>query len=117
MIKKITLCGSTKFKKEFELVNAMLSLEGYVVYSCAIFGHQSNIELTPKEKKMLDKVHKGKIMNSDEIYVINVDGYIGESTKKEIAFAKFMDKKVTYFLNENEKYNNFVDNRMKGVIL
>lgn len=49
-----------------------------------------------KTKKMLDDMHKRKIDMADYIYVINVGGYIGESTKSEIDYAELHDKTVKY---------------------
>lgn len=96
MSKRITLCGSTRFKKEFEALNRQLTLEGHVVYSVAFFGHADSIPLTVPQKDLLDKVHKQKIDNSDGIFVIDVDGYIGESTKSEISHAETTGKFVKY---------------------
>lgn len=96
---RITLCGSTKFKNQFEQVNKWLSLKGHVVYTVSFFGHADNIPLTIEQKKLLDRVHKSKIDNSDAILVIDVDGYIGESTKSEIAHARFVKKKIFYLTN------------------
>ena len=48
--KKITLCGSTKFKREFEIINKQLSLEGNVVYSVAFFSHADSIKLTDENR-------------------------------------------------------------------
>lgn len=91
----ITLCGSTKFKSFFELANAKLTLEGHVVLSVGVFGHSGD-EVTDEQKTMLDEIHKRKIDMSDAIYVLNVDGYIGESTKSEIAYAREHGKKIMY---------------------
>lgn len=96
MSKRITLCGSTKFKKEFEAINKQLSLEGNVVYSVAFFGHADNAPLTDEQKTVLDVVHYKKIDNSDGIFVIDVDGYIGESTRNEIEYATSTGKFVKY---------------------
>lgn len=96
VMKRITLCGSTKFKKEFEQVNKLLTLQGNVVYTVSCFGHSDNIQFTKEEKELLDFVHKRKIDNSDGILVINVNGYIGESTKSEIEHAKKTGKYVEY---------------------
>ena len=52
-----------------------------------------------KTKEMLDNMHKRKIDMADEIFVINKNGYIGDSTKSEIAYAKKMGKKVSYLEN------------------
>lgn len=95
-MKRITLCGSTKFKKEFEVLNKQLTLEGDVVHTVAIFGHSDDIDLTHEQKEVLDGVHRAKIDNSDAILVINVDGYIGESTRKEIVYAQNTGKIVKY---------------------
>lgn len=94
-MKRITLCGSTRFKKEFQLAEAQLALRGYTVYSCALWGH-SNDPLSVEDKLILDAVHMAKIANSDAILVINPGGYIGESTKREIFFARAMGKEVKF---------------------
>ena len=102
--KVITLCGSTRFKKEFMDIQKMLTLKGNIVISVGLFGHSGDSEVWEnmdegtftKTKEMLDDMHKRKIDMADEIFVINVDGYIGESTKSEIEYAKKTGKKVTY---------------------
>jgi len=100
-MRKITLCGSTKFKEHFEYWNKKLSLEGNIVYSVSCFRHSGD-SLTDKEKEILDEVHLKKIDNSDEIFVLDVDGYIGESTNNEILYAKTHNKKINFL----SKYNN-----------
>lgn len=94
--KVITLCGSTKFKEQFEEVNAQLTMAGYVVISVGVFGHADKVEFTDGQKEQLDKVHLQKIDMADEIFVINVGGYIGSSTFKEIFYAKSQFKPVFY---------------------
>lgn len=94
-MRTITLCGSTRFKKEFQATEAQLALNGYAVYSCALWGHDGD-ELTDEDKLMLDAVHMVKIANSDAIFVINKDGHIGPSTRREIFFARGMGKQVYY---------------------
>lgn len=97
--KVITLCGSTKFKDEFIKMYKELSAEGYIVLSVGGFGHAGDdwIYTTEGMKEMLDEMHYQKINISDAIYVINKDGYIGESTAKEIEYAKFVGKDILYF--------------------
>lgn len=97
MRKVITLCGSTKFKKEFEEVNSRLTLEGNVVLSVGVFGHADGVEMTAEQKKELDEIHLQKIDMADEIFVINVGGYIGESTGYEIFYAGKKRKPVNYY--------------------
>jgi hypothetical protein len=95
--KVITLCGSTKFKDEFMDVQKNLTLDGNIVISVGLFGHSGDNEVwTEGTKEMLDDMHKRKIDIADEIFVINVGGYIGSSTKSEIEYAISADKKVTY---------------------
>lgn len=101
--KVITLCGSTKFKDEFLQVQKDLTLKGNIVISVGLFGHSGDNEVwTEGTKEMLDDMHKRKIDMADEIFVINVNGYIGESTKSEIEYAIKTNKKVNY-LEPNKK--------------
>lgn len=92
-IKTITLCGSTKFKEEFEAAAKCLSLKGYIVLMPHIFAHYLGLKLTSYDKDNFDRLHKQKIDMSDAIMVINKDGYIGKSTKEEIEYAKSKGKK------------------------
>ena len=82
----ITLCGSTRFKEDFERVNRELTLQGNIVISVGCFGHSGDV-FSEADKIMLDDIHKRKIDMADAIYVINKNGYIGESTKSEIKYA------------------------------
>jgi len=85
--KVITLCGSTRFKDEFMKVQKELTLKGYIVISVGCFGHSGDI-FTDEEKIMLDDMHKRKIDMADEIYVINVGGYIGDSRIRDRECSK-----------------------------
>jgi hypothetical protein len=93
----ITLCGSTRFKDEFIAEQKRLTLEGNIVISVGLFGHSGDDEVWSEETKMmLDDMHKRKIDLADEIFVINVGGYTGESTRSEIEYAINMNKPVSY---------------------
>ena len=100
----ITLCGSTSFKEEFMMAQKRLTLEGNIVISVGLFGHSGDEEVwdgmdegtLSKTKEMLDDMHKRKIDMADEIFVINVGGYIGHSTRSEIDYAIEHGKKVRY---------------------
>lgn len=95
--KVITLCGSTRFKEEFIKAQKDLTLQGNIVISVGLFGHSGDNEVwTDDTKEMLDDMHKRKIDMADEIFVINVNGYIGASTKSEIEYAKRNGKIVRY---------------------
>lgn len=97
----ITLCGSSKFKNEFLEAQRDLTLKGNIVLSVVFFEHMENWSSMGEEKvnetiNMLNEMHKEKIDMSDEIFVINVGGYIGETTKSEIDYAKKKGKKISY---------------------
>lgn len=95
--KVVTLCGSTRFKDEFIEAQKRLTLAGNIVISVGLFGYSGDDEVWAEgTKEMLDDMHKRKIDMADEIYVINVGGYIGSSTKSEIEYAKKTGKTVKY---------------------
>lgn len=95
--KVITLCGSTRFKDEFIETQKRLSLAGNIVISVGLFGHSGDKEVWQDGvKEMLDDMHKRKIDMADGIYVINVGGYIGSSTRSEIEYALANGKTVEY---------------------
>ena len=98
----ITLCGSTRFKDEYIEVAKNLALDGHAVLSVNLFAHADGIELTTEQKLRLDNAHKQKILLSDAIFVINKDGYIGESTYSEIDWAQRLKKEVYFLVDPSE---------------
>lgn len=98
--KVITLCGSTKFKEQFTDVQKQLTLEGNIVLSPFIFSNTSadKDDITPEQKQLLIDMQKCKIDMSDEIFVVNVDGYIGMDTETEIEYAKQNAKRIKYLV-------------------
>jgi hypothetical protein len=107
--KVITLCGSTRFKEEFLEAQKRLTLEGNIVISVGLFGHSGDdVVWTEGVKDMLDRQHLAKIDLADEIFVINVGGYIGDSTRREIAYAEFKGKTIKYM--ENSKKASIYEN-------
>ena len=93
--KVITLCGSTRFKEDYIRIQKELTLAGNIVISVGLFGHQGDDEVWEEGvKEMLDEMHLAKIDMADEIFVINPGGYIGASTKREIAYASAKGKKI-----------------------
>ena len=101
--KIVCLCGSTRFGDAFAKANLELTLEGIIVLSIGcnmrsdteIFGKMTEIE-QKIIKRELDKLHLRKIDLADEILVLNVGGYIGESTQKEIEYATKWKKPIKY---------------------
>ena len=101
--KVITLCGSTRFKDAFMEEQKRLTLGGNIVISVGLFGHSGDDEVRADgTKEMLDDMHKRKIDMADEIFVINVGGYIGSSTRSEIEYA-ITTGKVVHYLEEAAK--------------
>lgn len=91
-MKVITICGSMKFKNEMIDIATELELNGDVVIQCVYFKNDKN--LSDSDFALLSQLHYKKIEMSDAIYVVNVNGYIGNSTKKEIEYARFLNKEV-----------------------
>ena len=108
----VTLCGSTRFKDAFLEAQKRLTLEGNIVISVGLFGHSGDNEVwenmdegtLTRTKEMLDDMHKRKIDMADEIFVINVGGYIGSSTRSEIEYARTAGKPVRYLEDPEGKW-------------
>jgi hypothetical protein len=98
----VCLCGSTRFYEEFQQWNFALTMQGHIVLSVGFYPHaQDEVHgedkgVTAEQKVALDELHKRKIDLADEVFVINVGGYIGDSTRSEIEYAMVHDKNVTY---------------------
>lgn len=102
--KIVCLCGSTRFEDTFEKANLEETLAGHIVLSIGcntksdaeLFSRMSEDELK-KIKIKLDVLHLRKIDLADEIFVLNVDGYIGESTSREVEYARSIGKPIRYW--------------------
>ena len=101
--KIICLCGSTRFTEQMLIKQWELTKQGYIVLSwCALpdsyFKGDDKTHIGDQEgvKEIVDEVHLRKIDLADEVFVINVGGYIGESTRREINYAKTKGKPVKY---------------------
>ncbi len=93
MSKVVTIRGSMKFMKEMIDISAELEIKyGYIVIQCVY----CDKDFSDSEKKILGDIHYRKIEISDAIFVVNVSGYIGESVKKEIEYAKKLGKEIMY---------------------
>ena len=95
----VTLCGSTKFKQAYIDANRRETMAGRIVLTCGLFNHAGGLKLTEDEKCRLDELHKRKIDISSEILVLNVGGYIGESTRNEMGYAFLKGKSIRYLEN------------------
>ncbi|MCL2859366.1 MAG: hypothetical protein FWF46_02100 [Oscillospiraceae bacterium] len=102
-MKVITICGSLKFKDEMMKVAWQMELAGNTVLIPIFPINKEKDSFTEEELIMLGKMHEEKIKLSDAILVVNVNGYIGNSTKSEIEFAKSLNKEIIYYTDLIEK--------------
>lgn len=92
----VCLCGSSRFKDAFVEANRSETLAGRIVLSIGMFGHHEGLDMNGPVKKMLDELHFHKVMLADEVLVLNVGGYVGESTRREINHAESLGKPIRY---------------------
>lgn len=100
----VCLCGSTRFYDEFQQANYDLTMQGKIVLSVGFYphskteagGHGEGVGHDSTEKIALDELHKRKIDLADRVFVLNVGGYIGDSTRSEINYAIDHGKPVDY---------------------
>jgi len=90
----VCLCGSIRFGEMFRYVNQRETLAGKIVLAPGCFQGDVVLEVLPGVKGRLDELHLRKIDLADEIFVVNVGGYVGESTRREIAYARQQGKQV-----------------------
>ncbi|MBW2560530.1 MAG: hypothetical protein JRE40_06700 [Deltaproteobacteria bacterium] len=97
--KVVCLCGSTRFMDTFHEANRCETLEGHIVLTVEVVTYDRGTDpqlVDTGVKTMLDELHLRKIDLADEVLVLNVGGYIGESTRHEIAYAEAHDKPIRY---------------------
>lgn len=92
----VCLCGSMKFHEEMLAAAADITLNGSIVLAPFV------VDFDDVQKSRLDELHLRKIDLADEVHVINVDGYVGDSTRREIAYAVWKNKRVTFA--EDDEY-------------
>lgn len=106
----VCLCGSTRFYETFQRANYEETMAGRIVLSVGFYRpspeseaertryehHGENIGCTPEQKIALDELHKDKIDLADEVLILNVGGYVGDSTRSEISHAKMRGKIIRW---------------------
>lgn len=95
-MKIITLCGSMKFQKEMMIIAEKLALKGNCILT-PTYPVIENIERTKEQIIKLKEAHFKRIELSNAIFVVNVNNYIGNSTKLEIEYAKNNGKEIIYY--------------------
>lgn len=108
--KIVCLCGSTRFAEHFQIKQWELEKQGIICLGINILPHkyfqgfdhhgaeQENV------KDILDELHLRKIDLADEVFVLNVGFYIGQSTRNEINYAESIGKPVEYLEEPNRKF-------------
>jgi hypothetical protein len=105
----VVLCGSTRFHQEFQRANYEETMAGRIVLTVGFYRcyaesvehsrtevHGESIGCTADQKIALDELHKRKIDLADEVFVLNVGGYIGDSTRSEIEYAEALGMPIRY---------------------
>ena len=100
----ITLCGSARFEPEFKAWNKRLTLAGHVVITLAVYPSDEGGKewYTPAQKETLDLVYLQKIDAADAVLILNVGGYVGASTRRELAWARLQGNDV-FWLEEPDE--------------
>jgi hypothetical protein len=100
--KIVCLCGSTRFYEQFQEANYRETMAGKIVLSVGFYPHAQSLAhgeekgCTPEQKIALDELHKRKIDLADEVLVLNVNGYAGDSTRSEIEYAIVHSKPIRW---------------------
>lgn len=98
----ITICGSLRFQKEMMELSEELELAGNCVLAPIYPVRQGKDAYTESEVSVLNAMHREKIKLSDAVFIVNVDGYMGDSTKSEMEYAKALGKEILYYTNSAE---------------
>jgi hypothetical protein len=107
--KIVCLCGSTRFGEAFRGANLQETLAGNIVLSIGCEWHSDQaLHLTSDDKERLDELHLRKIDLADEVLVLNVGGYVGSSTAREIAYAKQHGKPIRWLEEIEGEYQRLI---------
>lgn len=112
----VCLCGSSRFAEEFQQVSYDLTMAGEIVLSIGLApvataqpGRGEGVGPSSVEKIALDELHQRKIDLADYVYVVDVDGYVGESTRSEIRYAEEHGTPVRYLSQERPAHAQRTD--------
>jgi hypothetical protein len=114
----VCLCGSGRFKEAFEKAEFDETLEGKIVLTIGCNTHDiARTDELKHHKPMLDELHLRKIDLADEVLILNVGGYIGESTSRELAYARSKGKTIRFLeLHPRDKltFEQFIQQHESG---
>ena len=101
----VCLCGSTRFSEAFREANLRETLAGKIVLTIGCdFKSDEALGLSRQDKERMDRLHLSKIKLADEIPVLNVEGYVGYSTAREICYAASQGKLIRFLVLEEESH-------------
>jgi hypothetical protein len=96
----VCICGSARFVDEMRAANRDLTFAGVIVVAPGVFrgaeDHEANEVITSDQKAAMGALHLRKIDLADRVLVVNPGGYIGESTSREIAYARATGKPISF---------------------
>jgi hypothetical protein len=90
----VVLIGSTRFADEYKRLDYELTMRGKIVISVGRFGHQDGLDMKGPHKAALDALHLSKINTGHSVFLINPEGYVGESTARELVYAAMQGKRI-----------------------
>jgi hypothetical protein len=92
----VCLCGSTRFREAFEAAQRSETDAGKIVLTVGRYGHHDGLDMSGEHKAKLDALHCQKIDLADEVLILNVGGYVGDSTRREVQHAARRHKRVRW---------------------
>ena len=92
----VCICGSTRFKDEWSYWRQRFTCNGKIVLAIEIVTSKDMVTTDPELKSRLDELHKRKIDLADRVFILNVEGFIGDSTRSEIEYADRFGKPIEY---------------------
>ncbi len=92
----VCIIGSTRFKRWHEGIAQRETLKGSIALTCGFFHHVDRVPINDSQKKALDELLLRKIDLADEVFVVNVNGYVGETTKRAIEYARTLEKPLRF---------------------
>jgi hypothetical protein len=97
MYKKVAICGSMRFVEDMIEVQKHLSYQGVIVLMPSFtLASPGTVHIPAEIKKQFAEMHRERIDMADEIFVVNVGGYFGSDTDKDIEYAESVGKPVKY---------------------
>ncbi len=92
----VAILGSTRFKSQQLGIANKFTLQGKIVLLPGFWHHVDMVPITDEQKKALDELCFDKVRMADECFVVNVNGYIGETTKRAIVLAEELKKPLKF---------------------